>query len=93
MKLSFLAISLAACGFTAVSGFTQLQQSKSMIVRSTALEASSSHHGDSRRNFFSKTLATAVTSAAAATGGIGVLAPLPAHAVKGADKVNAQLKA
>jgi hypothetical protein len=44
--------------------------------------------GDSRRDFMTKTVATALTIA-----GSGVLAPNPAHAVKGADKVNAMLKA
>lgn len=48
--------------------------------------------GDSRRDFMAKTIATA--SSAALGGGVGVLVPpLPAHAVRGADKVNARLKA
>jgi hypothetical protein len=45
---------------------------------------------DSRRDFMAKTI---VTASSATLGGLGVLAPLPAHAVRGADKVNARLKA
>lgn len=40
-----------------------------------------------------KTLATAGSAVTAAATGFGVLAPSPALAVKGTDKVNASLKA
>lgn len=47
--------------------------------------------GDSRREFFSKTAATAFSAASIL--GSGVLAPAPANAAGGVDKVNARLKA
>ena len=48
---------------------------------------------DTRRDFMAKSLGTVGSVATAATTGFGVLAPPPALAVKGADKVNASLKA
>jgi hypothetical protein len=48
--------------------------------------------GDSRRDFFSKTTVAAISVAASGLG-FGVMAPAPANAIGGVDKVNAQLKA
>lgn len=86
MKFSIFAISLAVMSPLAAFGFTTAPSSKT----STALHAGEEGN-DSRRDFMSKSLTTVATAATAA--GMGVLAPLPANAVKGADKVNAQLKA
>jgi hypothetical protein len=91
MKFSIFAISLAVMSPLDVVGFTTAPSHKTMLkADSTALNVGKEGN-DSRRDFMSKSLATAVT--AATTGGMGVLAPQPANAVKGADKVNAQLKA
>jgi hypothetical protein len=87
MKYSLVAITLAGVSPLAVVGFTAPTRTAALKADTTAIQAEA---GDSRRDFMSKSLATVATSV---TAGMGVLAPLPANAVKGADKVNAQLKA
>lgn len=47
---------------------------------------------DSRRGFFLKVGTAAVAAASGNLGGLGVLAPEPANAVGGLDKVNAKLR-
>ena len=47
---------------------------------------------DSRRGFFLKVGTAAVTAASGNLGGLGVLAPEPANAVGGIDKVNSKLR-
>jgi hypothetical protein len=59
--------------------------------RTTLHMAKMVSEGDSRRDFFSKTGAAAISAASALS--FGVLAPAPANAVGGVDKVNARLKA
>jgi hypothetical protein len=84
MKFSLCILSLLACS---VAGFAPSHSGTKML---TVLQATSEDGAaDTRRNFMTKSVATASTLAA----GMGVLAPSPANAVKGADKVNSMLKA
>lgn len=67
-------------------------------IRSSTNLASASSYADGvgdagRRDFMAKIVATSLTAASASTAGLGVLAPSPANAVKGADKVNSMLRA
>jgi hypothetical protein len=93
MKTSTLLCSsflLASC----VDGFTTTPSSSA----TTTLHVSNNdvdNEGDSRRQFMSKSVATAFTTMGgigAFGAGSGVLAPLPANAASAADKVNARLK-
>ena len=83
MKLSLYVLSLAVCS---VGAFAPTQNSaKSLASRLQA--ASDEGAADTRREFMTKTVATGLAA------GMGVLAPSPANAVKGTDKVNSMLKA
>jgi hypothetical protein len=95
MKLSLFLLSLTALS---VSSFVPSQPSAIQDVFTlTASPFSWDGHindvADTRRDFVAKTVATALTAATASIAGLGVLAPSPANAVKGADKVNLMLKA
>ena len=83
MKLSLCILSLAAA-FSVDAFAPSLSASKSV----TSLEATSEDAAaDSRRDFMVNTVASTLAA------GMGVLAPSPANAVKGTDKVNNMLKA
>jgi len=62
-----------------------------MEQKRKSVQLSALKDGDSRRGFFSKAGAAAVSLSSIV--GLDLLAPLPANAVGGFDKVNAQLKA
>jgi len=87
MKTSLLCSSLVALMASNVQGFAPTTINTASTT-STQISANA-EEGDSRREFFSKSLATYTAAALAST---GVLAPLPANAAA-ADKVNAKLKA
>lgn len=94
MKISSLLFSSFLLASSSVDGFTTTAPSSSS--KATALHAASSNKDDSRRQFMSKSVATAVTTmggiATFGVAGSGVLAPLPANAASNADKVNARLR-
>ncbi|OEU06990.1 hypothetical protein FRACYDRAFT_252622 [Fragilariopsis cylindrus CCMP1102] len=92
MKISSLLFSSFLLA-SSVDGFTTAPSSSSKAT--TTLRASSNNDvdnegDDSRRQFMSKSVATAFTTMGVA--GSGVLAPLPANAASGADKINARLR-
>ena len=95
---AFLVVaSIAATSTTRVSGFVP---ATSRPIQTSPLFSSirgdNDDHNvatDTRRGFMAKSLATVGSAAVAATTGFGVLAPMPALAVKGTDKVNASLRA
>ena len=91
MKISSLLFSSFLLA-SSVDGFTTTAPSSS---KATALHAAS-NNDDSRRQFMSKSVATAFTTmggiATFGAAGSGVLAPLPANAASGADKINARLR-
>mmetsp|Transcript_3834 Transcript_3834/g.10897 ORF Transcript_3834/g.10897 Transcript_3834/m.10897 type:complete len:297 (+) Transcript_3834:162-1052(+) len=87
MKTSVLCSSLVALMASNVNGFAPTNPTASS-ASSTQISAIA-EEGDSRREFFSKSLASYTAAALVST---GVLAPLPANAAA-ADKVNAKLKA
>ena len=87
---------LASCcdGFTATT-----TQSKATTLRASSnnnnVDDVNDEGDSSRRQFMSKSVATAFTTMGgigAFGAGSGVLAPLPANAASAADKVNARLK-
>ena len=87
MKLLGVLSLLAICHSTAFQ-FGQMEQKRHVMQ----LKASSSSDGDSRRDFFTKSGATALSIASASGLGFGVMAP-PANAVGGINKVTDRLKA
>ena len=66
--------------------FLDMEQKRNSLQLSAAMK-----DGDSRREFFGKAGATAFSLSSGLS--LELLAPLPANAVGGLDKVNAQLKA
>jgi hypothetical protein len=86
MKLLGVLSLLAICQ-SAAFHFGQMEQKRHVMQ----LKASSSE-GDSRRDFFSKSGATALSIASASGLGFGVMAP-PANALGGISKVTDRLKA
>ena len=66
--------------------FLDMEQKRKTVQLSAAMK-----DGDSRREFFSKAGAAAFSLTSGLS--LDLLAPLPANAVGGLDKVNAQLKA
>jgi hypothetical protein len=97
MKISSLLFSSFLLA-SSVDGFTTAPSSS----KATTLRASNNNNDvdnegvDSRRQFMSKSVATAFTTmggiATMGAAGSGVLAPLPANAASGADKINARLR-
>ena len=90
MKAQILVAALAAlCQSTSAFSKLDMQSKRVDHISLDASKSSTSHGGDTRRDFFAKTTSAAV----AATSGLGqgVLAPLPAYAAN-ADKVNAKLR-
>jgi hypothetical protein len=95
MKLLHYLLSLTVYS---VSGFVPSQQSAiqnrlTLAVSSSSCDDDMINIGDTRRDFVTQTLATALTAATASTSGMGIFTPSPANAVRGADKVNSMLKA
>ena len=60
---------------------------------SVKLQATSEDASDTRRDFFGKAGAAALSIASSSGLGLGVLAPSPANAVGGVSKVSQELKA
>ena len=87
----------AATSSTTVSGFVPASSrpihSSSLFLSVRSDNDDEKVATDTRRGFMVKSLATVGSAAVAATTGFGVLAPTPALAVKGTDKVNASLRA
>jgi hypothetical protein len=73
----------SASGFS----FTEMEHKRQTLQMSAMTEGDS----DSRRDFFAKTGVAAISAASSGLGW-GVLAPAPANAIGGVDKVNAKLK-
>jgi hypothetical protein len=87
---SVLLLASCADGFT-----TTPSSSATTALHTVSNKNDADNESDSRRQFMSKSVATAFTTMGgigAFGAGSGVLAPLPANAASAADKVNARLK-
>jgi hypothetical protein len=78
--LALAALCQSACAFN----FIEMEQKRKSVQLSALSE------GDSRRGFFTKAGAAAISVSSGL--GLDLLGPLPANAVTGMDKVNARLK-
>jgi len=94
MKTSILCSTLfALVTSSGVSGFAPSSANTAATTTTRIAASANDDEGDSRRNFFSKSLATGLVYSAAALASTGVLAPLPANAASAEAKVNARLQA
>lgn len=95
MKFVGLVALAAICQTTtAFQAGQQQQQIKKSHRNSIQLKVQSSEESDSsRRDFFAKAGATALSIASSSGLGFGVLAPPAANAVSGVNKVSDRLKA
>jgi hypothetical protein len=85
MKLVNIAAVAALCQSALGFNFVEMERKRK------SLQLSAVSDGDSRRGFFTKAGAAALSVSSSV--GLDFLAPLPANAVGGLDKVNAKLKA
>jgi hypothetical protein len=83
MKLLNIAVVAALCQSALAFNFVEMERKRK------SLQLSAVSDDDSRRGFFTKAGAAAFSVSSV---GLDFLAPLPANAVGGVEKVNAKLK-